>query len=95
MATIGGFSKVTNFFRESLIPPEPMPECPPPPDVIPAEEVNLGGLEMNPLEGTEFTLISTVRLNFKMRQGHLNHEIVTLIYHFNTFLEKYKIFKKS
>lgn len=79
MATIGGFSKVTNFFRESLIPPEPMPECPPPPDIIPAEEVDLGGLEMNQLEGTEFTLISTVRLNFKMHQGRLNHEIVALI----------------
>lgn len=84
MATIGGFSKVTNFFRESLIPPETMPECPPPPDVIPAEGLDLGGLEMNQLEGTEFTLISTVRLNFKMHQGHVNHEIVALICPFST-----------
>jgi len=61
-ATIGGFSKVTNFFRDTLIAPEPIEDFPLiPPETGPVQEVvDVGGLAMNPLEGTEFELITTV-----------------------------------
>lgn len=61
-ATIGGFSKVTNFFRDTLIAPDPIEDFPSiPPETRPAQEVvDVGGLAMNPLEGTEFELITTV-----------------------------------